>query len=58
MTKLSPFRYFRTRPEIIRLVMMMYVRFSLALRNALDLLHERGVDFSHETAHFSCIGSD
>jgi hypothetical protein len=27
MTKPNPFRYFRTSPEIIRLAVMMYVRF-------------------------------
>jgi putative transposase len=49
MTKPSPFRYFKTSPEIIRLAVMMYVRFPLLLRNAEDLLHERGIDISHET---------
>jgi len=29
----SPFRYFKTSPEIIRLAVMMYVRFPLSLRN-------------------------
>ena len=29
----SPFRYFNSSPEIIRLVVMMYVRFPLSLRN-------------------------
>ncbi|MDB3911892.1 IS6 family transposase, partial [Paracoccaceae bacterium] len=28
MTKHSPFRYFKTSPELIRLAVMMYVRFS------------------------------
>ena len=28
---------------------MLYVRFRLSLRNVEDLLHERGVDVSHET---------
>jgi putative transposase len=28
---------------------MMYVRFPLSLRNVEDLLHERGIDISHET---------
>ena len=28
----------------------MYVRFPLSLRNAEDLLHERGIDLCHETA--------
>ena len=49
MTKRSPFRYFKTSPEIIRLAVMMYVRFPLSLRNVEDLLHERGIEISHET---------
>jgi putative transposase len=52
MTKRSPFRYFRTSPEIIRLAVMMYVRFPLSLRNVEDLLHERGIEVSHETVRF------
>lgn len=43
------FRYFKTSPEIIRLAMMMYVRFPLSLRNVEDLLHERGIDVCHES---------
>ncbi|WP_044044627.1 IS6 family transposase [Octadecabacter antarcticus] len=54
MTKRSPFRYFKTSPEIIRLAVMMYVRFALSLRNVEDLLHERGVDISYETVRFWC----
>ena len=53
MTKRSPFRYFKTSPEIIRLAVMLYVRFPLSLRNVEDLLHERGIDISHETVRFS-----
>lgn len=52
MTKRSPFRYFKTSPAIIRLAVMMYVRFPLSLRNVEDLLHERGIDVSHETVRF------
>ena len=52
MSKPSPFRYFKTSPEIIRLAVMMYVRFPLSLRNVEDLLHERGIDISHETVRF------
>ena len=48
----SPFRYFKTSPEIIRLAVMMYVRFPLSLRNVEDLLHERGIEVSHETVRF------
>ena len=36
------FRYFKTSPEIIRLAVMMYVRFPLSLRQVEDLLHESG----------------
>ena len=52
MTKRSPFRYFKTSPEIIRLAVMMYIRFPLSLRNVEDLLHERGIEISHETVRF------
>ena len=45
----SPFRYFNSSPEVIRLVVLMYVRFPLSLRNVEDLLFERGIDICHET---------
>lgn len=45
----SPFCYFNSSPEVIRLVVMMYVRFPLSLRNVEDLLFERGIDLCHET---------
>jgi putative transposase len=32
----NPFRYFNSSPEVIRLVVMMYVRFPLSLRNVED----------------------
>ena len=32
MSKRDPFRYFKTSPEIIRLAVMLYVRFPLSLR--------------------------
>ncbi|MDG2403931.1 MAG: DDE-type integrase/transposase/recombinase, partial [Paracoccaceae bacterium] len=58
MTKHSPFRYFKTSPGIICLALMMYVRYSLSLHNVEDLLHERGINASHETVHFwwNCFG--
>jgi len=31
---------------------MLYVRFPLSLRNVEDLLHERGIDISHETVRY------
>ncbi len=45
----DPFRWFGSSPEVIRLVVMMYVRYPLSLRNVEDLLHERGLDICHET---------
>lgn len=45
----NPFRYFKTSPDVIRLTVMMYVRYPLSLRQVEDLLHERGVDISYET---------
>ncbi len=52
MTKPSPFKSFKTSPEIIRLAVMLYIRFPLSLRNVEDLLHERGVEVSHETIRY------
>ena len=48
----SPFRCFNSLAEVIRLVVMMYMRYPRSLRNVEDLLHERGIDISHETARF------
>ena len=52
MKNYNPFRYFKTSPEIIRLAVMMYVRFLLSLRNVEDFLHERGIDICHETVRY------
>lgn len=49
MTKPNPFRKFRTSPEISRCAVMLYVRFSLPLRNVEDLLHELGIDLRYGT---------
>ena len=48
----NPFRYFNSSPEIIRLAVMMYVRFPLSLRQVEDLLSERGIDICHETVRY------
>src|SRR6201985_2806081 len=45
----NPFRWFDSSPEVIRLVVLMYVRYPLSLRNVEDLLFERGIDICHET---------
>ena len=48
----NPFRYFNSSPEVIRLAVMLYVRYPLSLRQVEDLLFERGVDICHETVRF------
>jgi putative transposase len=39
----NPFRYFNSSPEIIRLAVLMYVKYPRSLRNLEDLLAERVV---------------
>ena len=48
----NPFRYFNSSPEVIRLVVMMYICYPLSLRQVEDILFERGIDISHETVRF------
>ena len=45
----SPFRYFNSSPDLIRLVVLVYVKYPLSLRTVEDLLFERGIDLCHET---------
>ena len=45
----NPFRYFNSSPEVIRLAVMMYIRYPLSLRQVEDILFERGIDICHET---------
>jgi putative transposase len=45
-------KYFKTSPEIIRLAVMLYVRFPLSHRNVENLPHERGIDVRHEAVRF------
>lgn len=46
---INPFKRFSSSPEIIRLAVMLYVRYPLSLRNVEDLQAERGIDICHET---------
>ena len=48
----NPFRYFNSSPEVIRLAVMMYIRYPLSLRQVENLLFERGIDICHETVRF------
>jgi putative transposase len=52
MSKIDPFKYYKSSPEIIKLAVMYYVRFPLSLRNVEDILHERGIDICHETVRY------
>ena len=49
---LNPFCYFNSSPEVIRLTVMMYVRYPLSLRQVDDILLERGIDIYHETIRY------
>ena len=48
----NPFRYFNSSPEVIRLAVMMYIRYPLSLRQVEELLFERDIDICHETVRF------
>jgi putative transposase len=48
----NPFRRFNGSPAIIRLAVMMYIRYPLSLRQVEDLLAERGLDLCRETVRF------
>ncbi len=50
----NPFRYFNSSPQVIRLTLMMYIRYPLSLRQVEDLLFERGIDMCHATDRFWC----
>jgi putative transposase len=45
----NPFRCFNSSPEVIRLTLMMYIRYPLSLRQVENILFERGIDICHET---------
>lgn len=49
MTKDDPIKCFRVSREIICLAVMIYVCLPLSPRNVEDLLHERGIDISHDS---------
>ncbi len=48
----NPFRYINNSPKVIRLAVMMYVRYPLLLYQVEDLHFERGIDICHETVRF------
>jgi putative transposase len=44
-----PFCYFNSSHEVIRLAVLMHIRYPLSLRQVEDLLSQRGIDICHET---------
>ena len=52
MIKSDPFKSFHSSPEVIRLAVMVYLRFPFSLRNVEYLLHERGIEIIRETVRF------
>ncbi len=50
----DPFRYFDNSPEVIRLAVMIYVRYPLSLRLVKDLPFERGIGICYETVRLWC----
>lgn len=44
------FKGFTSSPELVRLVMMIYIRFPISPQNVEDLLHERCIDITNEEA--------
>ncbi len=48
----NPFRYFNSSPEVIRLAVMMYIRYPLLLRQVEDILFERSIDICHKAIRF------
>ncbi len=52
----SPFRGFHSSPDVIRLVVMMYVRYPLSLRSVEGLLFECGIDLDGSKKPWWCSG--
>ena len=44
----NPFRYFNSSPEIIRLTVMMYIRYPLSLHQVTDLLFAGDIDICRQ----------
>ena len=44
--------YFNSSPEVIRLAVMLYIRYPLSLRQVEDILFERGIDICYETVRY------
>jgi len=55
----NPFRYFNSSPEVIRLTVMMYIRYLLSLRQVEDLLAvhplPKFLAEGRRKGHLSCV---
>ncbi len=51
-TPASPFRYFNSSPEVIRLAVLLHVKHPLSLRNIEDLSGGARHRLSHETVRY------
>lgn len=52
MSKKSPFKYFKSSPEIIRFAVKLRIHYGLSLRQCEDMLAERGIDVSYEAIRY------
>ena len=52
MSKINPFKHYKTSPEIIKHAVMYYIRYPPSLRQVEDIMHERGIDVCHETIRY------
>ena len=48
----NPFRYFDSSSKVIRLAVMMLIRYPLSLRKIEDLLFEQRIDICYETVRY------
>lgn len=48
----NPFGNFNSLSAVIRISVLLYIRFLLSLRQVEDLLHKKGIDICHETVRF------
>lgn len=53
----NPFRYSKSSPEVIRLTVMLYIRYPLSLRQVEDILFGRASTFATRRFVYGGIGS-
>ena len=48
----NSFQYYDSTLEVIRVTVMIYVRYRFLLRQVEDILFERGINMCHDTVRF------